>query len=406
MVDPVATSVTTAMRPEREERIRVFLLIKGLGAGGAEKLLCLAAEARDRTGFDYQAAYLLPWKDALTGDLDRIGVPVTCLAGGKEWDLRWAVRLWRELAARPVDIVHVHSPYVAGIARIVVRLLPRRARPRSVYTEHLPWSGYVAPTRILNRLTYSMDDATILVSHAVRDGLPRRFQERGRVIVHGLPLDRVRRFRDDRAEMRRRLGIDDGELVVGTVANLRHQKRYPDLLRAAREVVAAGVPVRFLAAGQGPCEGEIRTLHAELGLGDRFRLLGYLQEPAQMLAACDVFVLTSAFEGLPVAMMEALALGLPVVATDVPGTNEAVRDGVEAVLVPPGRPDLIAEALVQVLTDDRRRELMAQAAVERSSAFDLDGSVREIEDIYRELAGRPADRRKPPRGVRPRMRRG
>jgi glycosyltransferase involved in cell wall biosynthesis len=250
-----------------------------------------------------------------------------------------------------------------------------------------------------------MDDATILVSEAVRRGLPPRFQERGRVIVHGLPLDRVRRFRDDRAEMRRRFGIEDGELVVGTVANLRPQKRYPDLLRAARQVVAAGLPVRFLAAGQGPCEGEIRSLHAELGLGDRFRLLGYLPEPAQMLAACDVFVLTSAYEGLPLAIMEALTLGLPVVATDAPGINEAVRDGVEAVLVPPGRPDLIADALIRVLTDDRRRALMASAALERSSEFDVGEAVRHIEDIYREVIERRTDRQLMPRGTRPRMRR-
>jgi glycosyltransferase involved in cell wall biosynthesis len=370
------------------ERIRVLWLIKGLGAGGAERLLCLAAEARDRRIFDCEAAYLLPWKDALVGGLEAAGVPVTCLRGGREWDLRWAIRLRRLLRKRKVEILHVHSPYVAGIARLTVRSLPTRLRPKIVYTEHLPWPGYVLPTRWLNALTFPLDDAHIAVSEAVRASVPRPLRKRLSVVIHGIATERVRAARASRNRMRRELGTRRDEILVGTLANFRPQKRYPDLLRAARLAIDTGAPVRFAAAGGGTDSTELRQLHRDLQLGDRFQLLGQVDDPARFLSACDLFVLASEFEGLPLAMMEALTLGLPVVATDVAGIRGEVRHGEEALLIPVGRPDLIAKAVVSLALDPPRRARMAHAARARSGRFDMATAVRRLEMIYRDLLPR------------------
>jgi glycosyltransferase involved in cell wall biosynthesis len=360
-------------------------LIKGLGAGGAERLLCLAAEARDRQIFDCEAAYLLPWKDALVGELEAAGVPVTCLRGGREWDLRWAIRLRRLVRQRNVDILHVHSPYVAGIARIVARSLPTRLRPKIVYTEHLPWPGYVLPTRWLNALTFPLDDAHIAVSEAVRASVPRSLRKRLSVVVHGIATDRVRAASAFRHEVRDELGVRRDEILVGTLANFRPQKRYPDLLQAARLAIDTGAPVRFAAAGGGTDDSVLRQLHRDLRLGDRFQLLGHVDDPARFLSACDLFVLTSEFEGLPLALMEALTLALPVVATDVSGIRGEVRDGEEAMLIPVGRPDLIAKAVVSLALDAPRRARMAHAARARSGRYNMATAVRRLELIYRDL---------------------
>ena len=118
--DTVTLDVTAA------ERIRVLWLIKGLGPGGAERLLATSAALRDRDAFSYRVAYLLPGKDHLVPELEALGVPTHCLDSRDERDLRWAGRLRSLLAESPVDIVHVHSPYAAGIARLVVRTLPSR----------------------------------------------------------------------------------------------------------------------------------------------------------------------------------------------------------------------------------------------------------------------------------------
>src|SRR5688500_1575284 len=110
------------------DRIRVLWLIKGLGPGGAERLLTASAVVRDREAFDYRAAYLLPWKDRLVPELETLGIDVACLSVRDERDLRWAGRLRSLLLTSPVDIVHIHSPYAAGVGRLVVRSLPQRVR--------------------------------------------------------------------------------------------------------------------------------------------------------------------------------------------------------------------------------------------------------------------------------------
>lgn len=378
----------TTVKPEREadRRLRVLWLIKGLDPGGAELLLSMMAKVRDRQAFDYEAAYLLPWKDGLVKELEDEGVTVHCLDGGREWDLRWAFRLLRLVRARGYDIVHVHSPYVAGIARLAIRLLPLADRPRVVYTEHVPWWGYAAPSRVLNALTFSLDDAGLAVSRAVRDSIPPRKARRVEVIVHGIDVAAVGAQRRYREEERLRLGLHSDEVLIGTVAHFRRQKSYPDLLRAARLVLDAGVPAKFVAVGRGPQEDEIRRLHRRLGLGDRFQFLGFHADATKVLAAFDVFVLASLFEGLPLALMEALVLGVPVVATGVGGIPEGIEDGVHGLLVPPSRPEVLADALLALVRDEGLRTRMGEAAAHRGQAFHIAGAGRRVEALYRRTA--------------------
>jgi glycosyltransferase involved in cell wall biosynthesis len=345
-----------------------------------------AAHARD--GFAFEVDYLLPWKDALVGELAALGVPSRCLEVHDERDLRWAARLRRRLVREPVDVLHAHSPYPAGIARLVVRTLPRARRPRLVYTLHNTWHSFARPTRWLCGATYALDDADVAVSTQVHATLPPRLQARTEVVVHGVVLDEVRRQRACRDHVRAELGLRADEVVVGTVANFRAQKDYPNLLAAACVLRDRGVAVRIVAVGQGQLESETRALHAQLGLGNRVLLLGRRDDAVRVLAACDLFTLASDNEGLPVAVMEALALGLPVVATAVGGVPEAVTDGVEGLLVPPKQPEALADALTALAADPRRRAAMGAAAQARSETFDIRVAARRLEDIYREVLAR------------------
>ena len=366
--------------------LRVLWLIKGLGPGGAEQLLVSMAGARDRAVAEVDVAYLLPWKDALEPALTEAGVRVTCLGVTNERDPRWALRLRRLMAERRYDIVHVHSPYVAGVVRLVARSFAPGKRPRIVTTEHNVWATFALPTRVLNAVTSPLDDATLAVSQQVRDSMPGWKRRHTEVVVHGVDVAAVREAKRARAEMRAALGLEPGEIVIGTIANYREQKDYPTLLAAAADVIGRGLPVRFVAVGQGPLHDEIHARHAALELGDRFLLLGHRPDAVRVLAACDVFCLASKWEGLPVALMEALVLGLPVVATAVGGVAEAVGDGREALLVAPGRPRELADALARVVTDESLRASLASAASERGASFDVTRATRRIEELYREMA--------------------
>ncbi len=376
-------------------RRRVLWLSKGLGPGGAERLLVAAAGAHDAAALELSCAYLLPWKQQLVPDLEARGVTTHCLEVRDERDVRWAARLRRLLVEHPVDVLHAHSPYPAGIGRLVVRSLPRRLRPELVYTLHNTWGSFARPTRVLNGATMPLDAADLAVSELVRASLPARLARRTEVLVHGIDLAAVR-GQADRAGARAELGVAPDEVVFGTVANLRAQKDYPNLLATARLLRDRGVAVRILAVGQGPLEAEIRAEHARLDLGRAVEILGERSDAVRVMSACDGFVLASNNEGLPVALMEALALGLPVVATRVGGVPEAVTEGDDAVLVSPRDPDALASALAELAADPARRAAMGAAALADAARFDIRRTVARLEAVYRDPRGaRPPEPRPP-----------
>ena len=371
-----------------DTRLRVLWLIKGLAAGGSERLLVEHAIAGDRDRFDYEVAYLLADKRHLVGDLEELGVPTHCLGVQTEADPRWLWRLGRLLHTRKFDVVHAHSPVSASIARVVIR----SSFPSTgfVYTEHNRWPSYHPITRTMNRLTYPLNNAVLAVSGDVVQSMNWSARRRAEVLTHGIDLDRVRANHAKRDAVRAELGVGPDEVLVITVANLRVNKRYPDLLAAARWVLDTGAPVRFAAAGQGPLEAEVRAEHARLGLGDRFTLLGYRSDAQRLIAGADLFALASSHEGLPVAVMEAFALGVPVVSTAAGGMNQAVHDGVNGLLVPPRDPNALADALVRALDPALRARLSAGAAAS-GERYSAKYSVARIEEIYREVS---ADRRR------------
>jgi glycosyltransferase involved in cell wall biosynthesis len=299
--------------------------------------------------------------------------------------VRWLTRLDHLIHRGGFDVVHCHSPSVAAAARPLAKARSRTHRPALVYTEHNRWPSYKAVTRAANRATYRMSDAIIAVSDDVRASIPPALRSRVEVVVHGVDLGRVRATRTERDAVRAEFGLAPRELLAVTVANLRPQKNYPGLLAAARRVVDRDIPVRFVAAGQGPLEAEVRDEHAALALGDQFRLLGYRDDATRLIAGADLFVLASHHEGLPVSVMEALVLGVPVVAPAVGGLPEAVTDGESGLLVQPDDPAALADAITSVATDAEFRAKLAAGAIRDGARFSSAGAIARVEAIYREV---------------------
>jgi glycosyltransferase involved in cell wall biosynthesis len=371
-------------------RLRILLVIKGLGHGGAERLLMETVAAGDHDAFHYEVAYVLASADGLADAIAAGGTPVHGLGATRSADVRWLARLRSLVRAGDFDVVHFHLPYTAALGRLAVGTLGRRERPAVVYTEHSLWNKAAVVTKGINRLGVARDESLIVVSQAAHDALPDSLRGRARVIVHGVgrtEADALTARRDEvRGQVRAELGVPDGDLLLLSVANLRPEKGHDVLLEASRILVDRGVPVRVAAVGGGPIEEEVRARHRVLDLGDHVLLLGQRDDVLRLMAGSDVFVLASRQEGLPVTLMEATSVGMPIVATAVGGVPQVVTDGVDGLIVPPGDPVALADALERVVSDPGLRARLGSAAKVKSAMFDVTAASREIEGIYLRLA--------------------
>ena len=205
------------------------------------------------------------------------------------------------------------------------------------------------------------------------------------VLQHGIDVESVAKAVADRDAVRAELGFGLDQIVVGTVANFRPQKDYPNLLQAARLVADRQPSVKFVAVGQGVEEAETTELRDSMGLAEDVIFTGLRNDAVRVMGACDIFTLASQWEGLPVALMEALALGLPVVATNVGGVAEVMRDGVDALLVPPQDPVALADGIERVAIDPLLRDRLSSAALSRAGEFDVGRAIERVEAAYSEL---------------------
>lgn len=362
--------------------MRLLHVVKGLGPGGAERLLVSMAGATDPAVATCEVAYVLDRKQHLVAELETAGWRTHLLAGGRGMaDPRWIGRLLR--LARRFDVVHLHSPAVAAIARPMLRAVVPRVR--LVSTEHNVWTSHARPTRVLNGLTAALDHRRLAVSEGVRASMWARLRPGCEVLEHGVPLAALRARRGERAQARATLGVTDDDVLVVTVANLRAQKDYPNLFAAAAAAIGREPRLRFVAIGQGPLEAELRTALAALGLGDRFTMLGYHPDPPAIVAGADLFTLGSRHEGLPIALVEAMAMGVAPVATAVGGVAEIVTDGRDGLLVPSRDPHALADALVRLAQDPAERQRLAEGASTRAADHDIVAAADRLVAVYRGL---------------------
>ncbi|MGH3003193.1 MAG: glycosyltransferase family 4 protein [Gaiellaceae bacterium] len=344
--------------------------------GAALSVLELAAEQR-RRGHEVLvvAGTIPPGEASMEHVAAELGVPYLRLPAlqrevSPRADLA-AVRALRSLVRRErPDVLNTHTAK-AGTTGRVAALLAGRARPRAVHTFHgHVLSGYFDTRRerafrTIERALAHATDRVVAVSDQVRDDLIRlRVAPPAKITVvgYGFDLDaRVASSPEAIREKRAAAGVADAEFVIGWAGRLSEIKRPLDLVR-----VAAGVSgSRLVLAGDGELRPAVERLAAELGLGERVRLLGYVEDMGAWYGVFDAFLLTSANEGAPVVAIEALAAGVPVVATDAGGTRNVVDDGETGFLAPVGAIDELAERVVRLRDDPELRARLGAAGAER-----------------------------------------
>jgi glycosyltransferase involved in cell wall biosynthesis len=288
------------------------------------------------------------------------------------------------LAAHPAEVFHCHvgtgSENWDG-----VRLGRAAGSPVVVQTQHLPYA--ISSPR--KRQAYFNAIAQVDRLIAVSAGLRRTYER------IGVPADRFSTVPNgvaplvdpmSRAEARRALGLEEGQPVVVTVGRLTHMKAQWQLLDAVPDLAARFPGLAVVLLGNGPLREALVERAAALGVAHAVRFPGHRPDARQLLAAADVFVLPSKCEGMPLAALEAMAAGLPVVATRVVGSEEVVVDGVTGALVGYGRPAELGAALATLLTDPELRRRQGAAGRRRYLArFTRDRMAQETAAVYAEL---------------------
>jgi L-malate glycosyltransferase len=364
---------------------RVLHLIKGLGRGGAERLLADGARVVNRTKFAYQYAYFLPWKNAFVAELEASGAEVTCFPRRNSGTIILsAFTIARFCKQRRIDLMHCHLP----VAGIVGRLAGRIAGIPVVYTEHNLMQRYHPWTRMMNIRTWDWQKAVIAVSHGVADSIQSHLKSPVpvRVIQNGVPVQSLIRSTEDRLEIRQQLGIPPDAPVIGTVAVFRIQKNLPDWIRAARMIKNSNPDCHFLLVGDGPLRKEVeREIHSA-GLSDAVHLTGLQENVTPYYSAMDIFMSSSIFEGLPIALLEAMAMNLPVVATTVGGVPEIIDNELTGILVEPENPELLAAKATSLLNNEPLRNGIGSAArLVIESRFNISKMTAQLEMLYGEI---------------------
>lgn len=380
-------------------RLHVHHLITKLELGGAQQntLYCVAHHDRSR----YRVSLGAGPGGVLDAEAKRIR------GAERHWfaNLRREISPWRDwrfvgeyaafLRRERVDILHTHSSKAGILGRLAAR---RAGTPVVIHTVHgwgfhdyQPWPVRRLYIGLERRVAPSTDLLIAVsrenVARGLANGIGRRDQYR--VIRSGIIPEEFSRPRRGRATVRRSLGIPAAAPLVITVGNFKPQKAPLDFVRAAA-IVARSVPEAwFLMAGDGELKSAARTLAGELGIADRLLTPGWRRDIPDLLHAADVFALSSLFEGLPRSVLQAAVAGLPVVATAVSGTPEAVRDGVTGWLVPPGRPPSLAARLTHLLRHPAKARAMGRAGRRQIGAeFDIRTMLTRIESAYADCAGR------------------
>src|SRR6478672_1346130 len=370
-------------RSRRSAAPRVAYLITSSGMGGAEREVCHLAEEFKRRGWSVAAISMLDLESPIA-DLRDIGVETLSL-GMRQGvpDPRALMAIGRFIRRWRPDVLHAHMVHANLLGRLSRLVAPVPLVISTIHNENegAQWR-YVA-----YRLTDRLSDVTTTVSQVAQMEATRRgAAPTGSIVVIPNGLNTAPYAVDAAVRARTRAALDLGDRFTWlTVGRLVPEKGYPDMFAAFAQALRRYPTAKLLLAGEGRLEEEIRGEASRRGLADSVELLGLRRDVPDLMQAADGFLMTSLWEGLPMVLLEAGASGLPVVATDVGGTRDAVVDGVSGHVTRTGSPEATARALESVMgMSAADRQAMGAAGRRHIHAtFEIRAVADNWEPLYR-----------------------
>jgi L-malate glycosyltransferase len=365
------------------DKIKVLHIIKSLGRGGAEMLLPETLKLHDQLTFEFHYVYFLPWKNQMVESILKNGGQVLCFPANNNLQLILKIRqVARYVKDNKIQLIHAHLPWAGILARIVGKMCGIPV----LYTEHNKLERYHPGTRIMNLLTMDLLSMVIAVSADVSESIRHyrpRLKTPVRTILNGVNTGYFDRSLIDGVAIRNRFSIPAGAPIVGTVAVFRFQKRLDLWMELAVKILHQVENAHFIIVGDGPLKNELMKKRDALGLSDRIHMPGLETEVRPYLAAFDVYMMSSVFEGLPVALLEAMSMQCPVVATNAGGIKEVIRHEVDGFTCVIEQPEKLVGYACTLLADQGLRAAYGEQARKRvQRVFSMENMVKKLEEAY------------------------
>lgn len=377
------------------ERITVLFPITDLATDGAQRQLLELVKGLDKNCFKPVVLTLKPGGPMEREFREVPQVEVLSLDRRGKYDLLGVFKVWGILRRMKADVV---QPFLtpatffgllpALLSRTPVKIVTERAGP-GARNARLGYRFYLKAEDLLTRFA----DWSVANSQAGREYLIRRGinPARIRVIYNGINLSRLTADKEGVQKVRRRLDVPPDGKVVGMMARLFPVKNHAMFLQAAALINQVIPDTRFALVGDGPLRSQLEDMNQELGLASKVTLFGEQRDVGTYLSAFDIAVLTSDTEGCSNALIEAMALGKPIVATDVGGNREVVNHGETGLLVPRDDPEALAEAIITLLRDTDTAHAMGQRAKDWVvTQFSLERMIHEYQSLWVETIAEKA----------------
>lgn len=355
------------------------------GPGGAEQMMVHLAAG---LGSEYRSEAALIRDSWLGSALERRGIPLTMVNGGFGGSLSTLRNLVRLIREKRATILHTHEFFMNTIGLFASKLtdvpLVATVHGKNYYAERFR-------RRLAYRLLGKYAGQVVAVSEDVKGFLANRVEipeSRIRVVSNGVPVDEERST-EKLSKLRESLGLNGHVWVVGTVGSLYPVKGHKYLIDAAGHAIRRCQDMIFVIVGRGGLREELEAQARNLGIFPHMRFLGHREDVRDLLYLFDVFVLPSLSEGMPLALLEAMAAGLPAVATRVGGVQDVLQDGKTGFLVPAGEPLALADRIMTLLQDRVLAKEMGEAARQVvTRRFSVSRMVDDYKEIYASLVRR------------------
>jgi len=376
-------------------KIAVLHLIPGFQCNGPSMVILNLVKNLDPARYHVVICSMYEPDQLMTQELRSIGVSTINLKMESFFDIRAIPKLIRILREDKIDILHTHCFRADLYGRILGRILDIPVIVSTIHNTHVTmfkndYNRLVATMATwLNRYSAQLAHGLIAISEEVRRHIIEEEKIHHRyipVIYNGIEIAPFLKQQHKEKTLRSQLGLHSNYYLVGTVSALYPRKGLRYLIEAALHIFPRYPNTRFLIIGDGPLRNTLEEQIASLGLQDKILLMGHRRDVVQLLSILDVFVLSSLSEGVPIAILEAMASGKPVVATYVGGVPEIVQEGITGLLVPPKDAEALANAIAVFIQRPELGTMMGGAGQKRViEKFSAATMAMEYEKVYRKL---------------------